>query len=59
MDGAFQLSFPYYTNYLFLFQISLADEKKIENYVGHDVAEKMKHAAMGNSAGFENIPAAG
>ena len=35
-------------------------EKLIENYVGHDVAKKMKLAAMGQEpAGLENIPTAG
>ena len=35
-------------------------EHLIENYVGHDVAKKMKLAAMGQeSDGFENIPTAG
>jgi len=35
-------------------------EHRIEKYVGHDVAKKMKQAAMGQETdGFENIPAAG
>lgn len=35
-------------------------EKRIENYVGHTVAEKMKRAAAGQSDDvFENIPTAG
>ena len=35
-------------------------EKRIENYVGHEVAIKMKRAAAGQSDDvFENIPAAG
>lgn len=35
-------------------------EKRIEKYVGHDVAKKMKRAAMGQEDdGFANIPAAG
>lgn len=35
-------------------------EKQIENYVGHDVAKKMKQSAMGkNEEPFINIPAAG
>lgn len=35
-------------------------ERFIENYVGHDVAHKMKRAAMGmETDGFENIPTAG
>ena len=35
-------------------------EKRIEKYVGHDTAKKMKRAAMGEEPdGFTNIPAAG
>jgi queuosine precursor transporter len=34
-------------------------EKRIEKYVGHDVAKKMKRAAMGEEEAFTNIPAAG
>ncbi len=34
-------------------------EKRIEKYIGHDVAEKMKHAAMGHNIEFENILTAG
>lgn len=34
-------------------------EKRIEKYVGHDIAIKMKKAAMGEGSGFENIPTAG
>lgn len=35
-------------------------EKRIEKYVGHDVAKKMKLSAMGQKDdGFENIPTAG
>jgi uncharacterized integral membrane protein (TIGR00697 family) len=35
-------------------------EKKIENYVGHDTAKKMKRAAMGQEQdAFTNIPTAG
>jgi uncharacterized integral membrane protein (TIGR00697 family) len=35
-------------------------EKKIANYVGHDMADKMKKAAMGKEdGGFVNIPTAG
>lgn len=35
-------------------------EKKIENYVGHETAKRMKRAAMGyEDDGFVNIPAAG
>ncbi|MBS1642703.1 MAG: queuosine precursor transporter [Bacteroidetes bacterium] len=33
-------------------------EKRIDNYVGHDVAKRMKHAAMGKGE-FENIITAG
>ena len=35
-------------------------EKKISDYVGHDVAEKMKKDAMGQpDMGLDNIPTAG
>jgi uncharacterized integral membrane protein (TIGR00697 family) len=34
-------------------------EKRIERYVGYDVAKKMKRAAMGEEEAFTNIPAAG
>jgi uncharacterized integral membrane protein (TIGR00697 family) len=34
-------------------------EKRIERYVGHETAIKMKKAAMGAGSGFENIPTAG
>lgn len=35
-------------------------ERRIENYLGHETAAKMKRAAMGQPTdGFENIPAAG
>lgn len=34
-------------------------EKRIENYVGHATAIKMKEAAMGAGKEFENIPTAG
>jgi uncharacterized integral membrane protein (TIGR00697 family) len=34
-------------------------EKRIEKYVGHDVAKKMKRAAMGEEEAFTNIQAAG
>lgn len=34
-------------------------EKRIENYVGHATAVKMKEAAMGAGKEFENIPTAG
>ncbi len=35
-------------------------EKRIEHYVGHEIAHQMKAAAMGKAVGgFENIPTAG
>lgn len=34
-------------------------EKRIEKYLGHTTAERLKKMAMGNDEGFENIPAAG
>jgi queuosine precursor transporter len=34
-------------------------EKRIERYVGHEVAHQMKKAAMGENTAFENIPTAG
>ena len=35
-------------------------EKRIEKYVGHDTAKRMKLAAMGQEDdGFTNIPTAG
>ena len=34
-------------------------EKRIEKYVGHETAAKMKLAAMGDTDTFENIPTAG
>ena len=34
-------------------------EHRIEKYVGHETARKMKLAAMGKGDGFENIPTAG
>jgi hypothetical protein len=35
-------------------------ERRIEKYVGHDTAKKMKSEAMGyKDDGFTNIPAAG
>jgi uncharacterized integral membrane protein (TIGR00697 family) len=54
-------------NYLYKFTMAIVltpviyfVEKRIEKYVGHDVAKKMKQAAMGQeSDGFENIPTAG
>lgn len=53
-------------NYLYKFFMALLltpaiyfIEKKIEKYVGHDTAVKMKKAAMGDTTTFENIPTAG
>lgn len=54
-------------NYIYKFIIAIAltpaiviVEKRIEKYVGHAIAVKMKLAAMGQeSDGFENIPTAG
>jgi uncharacterized integral membrane protein (TIGR00697 family) len=53
-------------NYTYKFTMALAltpviyfVEKRIEKYVGHDVAKKMKRAAMGEEEAFTNIPAAG
>lgn len=34
-------------------------ERRIEKYVGHDTAKRMKRAAMGQEDEFTNIPAAG
>jgi hypothetical protein len=34
-------------------------EKRIERYVGHETAVRMKRAAMGDTTIFENIPTAG
>jgi hypothetical protein len=34
-------------------------EKRIEKYVGHETAQKMKLAAMGDTTTFENVPTAG
>jgi uncharacterized integral membrane protein (TIGR00697 family) len=54
-------------NYIYKFTMAIIltpviylAEKRIESYLGHDVAQKMKRAAMGkDDDGFENIPAAG
>ncbi|MDP4285215.1 MAG: queuosine precursor transporter [Bacteroidota bacterium] len=53
-------------NYLYKFTMAIiltpviyGVEKRIEKYVGHDVAKKMKSAAMGDNTIFENIPTAG
>ncbi|HKB43725.1 MAG TPA: queuosine precursor transporter, partial [Chitinophagaceae bacterium] len=53
-------------NYLYKFTMALVltpviyfVEKRIEKYVGHDVAKKMKRSAMGEEEAFTNIPAAG
>jgi uncharacterized integral membrane protein (TIGR00697 family) len=45
---------------LILTPVIIVVEKRIEKYVGHDVAKKMKRAAMGQEEdAFVNIPAAG
>jgi uncharacterized PurR-regulated membrane protein YhhQ (DUF165 family) len=53
-------------NYLYKFIVAIIltpviylIEKRIERYVGHDTAQQMKLAAMGNQTIFENIPTAG
>jgi uncharacterized integral membrane protein (TIGR00697 family) len=54
-------------NYIYKFTMAIVltpviylAEKRIEKYVGHDTARKMKKAAMGQAEdGFANIPAAG
>jgi uncharacterized integral membrane protein (TIGR00697 family) len=53
-------------NYLFKFTMALAltpviifVEKKIDHYLGEDVARKMKREAMGKDDGYEPIPTAG
>jgi queuosine precursor transporter len=53
-------------NYLYKFFVAIIltpviyyIEKRIENYVGHDTAAKMKRAAMGDPDTFQNIPTAG
>src|SRR5260221_5758201 len=53
-------------NYLYKFTMALVltpviyfVEKRIEKYVGHDVAKKKKRSAIGEEEAFTNIPAAG
>ncbi|MEP6584550.1 MAG: queuosine precursor transporter, partial [Ginsengibacter sp.] len=53
-------------NYLYKFFMALIltpviyyVEKRIEKYVGHETANQMKLAAMGQGKDFENIPVAG
>lgn len=53
-------------NYLYKFIIAIVltpviyyVERRIEKYVGHNTAQQMKKAAMGEEATFENIPTAG
>jgi len=54
-------------NYMYKFTMAIVltpciyfIEKRIEKYVGHDVAKKMKHQAMGKEeVSFMNIPTAG
>jgi hypothetical protein len=53
-------------NYLYKFTVAIVltpviyfIEKRIERYVGHETAHKMKLAAMGDKTLFENIPTAG
>jgi uncharacterized integral membrane protein (TIGR00697 family) len=54
-------------NYIYKFTMAIiltpviyVAEKRIESYLGHETAAKMKRAAMGKEDdGFENIPAAG
>ncbi|MDP9230750.1 MAG: queuosine precursor transporter, partial [Bacteroidota bacterium] len=54
-------------NYIYKFSVAVlltpviyVAERKIENYLGADVAHKMKNAAMGrHEEPFTNIPAAG
>ena len=49
-----------FTMALILTPVIYFAEKRIEKYVGHTVAKKMKLAAMGQPTdGFENIPTAG
>ena len=49
-----------FTMAIILTPVIVLVEKRIEKYVGHDVARKMKRAAMGEEDdGFVNIPAAG
>jgi uncharacterized integral membrane protein (TIGR00697 family) len=45
---------------IILTPVIIVAEKRIEKYVGHDTAKKMKRAAMGQEAdAFPNIPTAG
>jgi hypothetical protein len=53
-------------NYLYKFTMAIVLtpliyflEGRIEKYVGHETAKKMKHAAMGKEEPFINIPTAG
>jgi hypothetical protein len=54
-------------NYLYKFSMALIltpviilVEKRIEKYLGHDVAKRMKNAAMGQEEeAFLNVPTAG
>jgi len=53
-------------NYIYKFTMAIVltpviyfVEHRIEKYVGHDTARKMKLAAMSKGDGFENIPTAG
>ncbi|HSU29154.1 MAG TPA: queuosine precursor transporter [Chitinophagaceae bacterium] len=53
-------------NYIYKFSMAIiltpviyAAEKGIEKYLGHEKAQKMKRAAMGQEDAFDNIPAAG
>jgi hypothetical protein len=53
-------------NYLYKFTLAIIltpviyfIEKRIERYVGHETAEQMKRAAMGDTTEFANIPTAG
>ena len=49
-----------FTMALILTPVIYFAERRIEKYVGHTVAKRMKLAAMGQPAdGFENIPTAG
>ena len=45
---------------IILTPVIIVAEKRIEKYVGHDVAKKMKRSAMGQEQdAFPNIPTAG
>jgi uncharacterized integral membrane protein (TIGR00697 family) len=53
-------------NYLYKFTMAIIltpviylVEKRIEKYVGHEVAQEMKLAAMNKNSSFQNIPTAG